>query len=111
VPVHRRDGADEGVDADLVDQQPRRLMEVVRHIVDDLASAVLHAALDQRPLGRADEHAVRANAINQLIAKDRLPGDSGGLEVIYLQILDPAVSGAIRQRLQQRRRLGHRHAH
>ena len=90
VPVHRRDGADEGIDADLVDQQPRRLVKVVGHIVDNLAPSILHAALDQRPLGRGDEHAIGEYAVVQLVAKDRLSGDFGGLEVIDLETLDPA---------------------
>src|SRR3984957_7809249 len=98
VPIHRRDGADEGLDPDLADQQPRRLMRVVGYIVDDLAPAIGLSTLDQRPLGRSDEHTVRANAADQLVAKDSVSGDSGGLEIIELENLDSAGFGPIRQR-------------
>ena len=36
VPVHWCDGHEERVDADVVDKQPRRLMERTRHVGDDL---------------------------------------------------------------------------
>src|SRR4029077_16523574 len=44
---HRRDGADERVDTDVLGEQPYRLMKVRRYVTDHLAAAVLHATLDE----------------------------------------------------------------
>ena len=110
MPVHRRDGADKGVDADLIDQQPGRLMEVIGDVVDNLAPAIFHAALNQRPLGCGNEHAIGADAVVEFVAEDRVSGDPGGLEVVDLEIFNPARCGSIRKRFQKRGRLGHCHA-
>jgi hypothetical protein len=111
VPIHRRDGADEGVDADLFGEQSRRLMKVVGNVADDLAVAVLHAALDQRTFGPGDEHAIGSDAFVQLVAQHRCGSDQGRLEIVDPQILDQAGPSALGQRLQERGRLGHGHAH
>src|SRR5277367_1206047 len=55
VAVHRRDGYNESVDADLVDHQARGLVEVVRNVVEDLAATLLQASLDQRAVGGGNE--------------------------------------------------------
>src|ERR1700746_1879348 len=87
VAVHRRDGADESVDADLFSEQSRRLMKVVGNVADDLAVAVLPASLYERTFGPGDEHAVRSNAFVQLIPQHRCGGDRGRLVIIEPDIL------------------------
>jgi hypothetical protein len=106
VPIHRRDGADERVDADLFSEQSRRLMKVVGNLADDLAAAVRHAALDQRTFGPGDEHAVGSDAFIQLVPQHRCASDRGRLKIVDPQILDQAGLGTLGQGLQERGRLG-----
>src|SRR5277367_6370712 len=110
VAVHRRDGADEGVDADLFGQQSRRLMKVIGNVVDDLTPAILHATLDEGAFGSTDKHAIGNKSVIELITQYRPAGDTGRFEIIEPDILDFAGLGAVRQGLQERRRLGHCHA-
>jgi hypothetical protein len=87
VLVHRRHSADKAVDADLLCQEARRLVEVIRDVADDLA-AVLRSSFDQPPLGGGDEHAEELDAAVQLVIEDRLARDQGRLEVVDPQALD-----------------------
>ncbi len=54
---------EEGVDADVLAQEPGRLMEVARNIGKYLASTILHALLDQGTLDVGDKHAIGMNAV------------------------------------------------
>ena len=86
-------------------------MEVVGNIVDDLAIAVLYAPFDEGWLHSGDEHAVRPDAVEQLVAKDGFAGHRGRFEVVDFQVVDRTGFGPGRKRVKQRRRLGDRHAH
>src|ERR1700677_1173867 len=59
--VHGRHGYKEGVDADVLSQQPGGLMEVARNIGEHFASAILLSPLDQGALDLGDEHAIWLN--------------------------------------------------
>jgi len=99
------------VDADLLDEQPGCFMEVVRHIGDHFSATILHASLDERAVDGGHKHAVRADAVVELIAQHRIAGDACGLKVVDSEILDRAGGRAIRQRLEQSRWLCDGHAH
>jgi len=99
VPVHGRHRREECVDADVLGQEPRGLGEITRDIGENLASAILFAPLDQSPLDRGNEHAVRMNAVAQFVAQNRLTCDTRRFKVIDLQVVDLTCGSAIRQRL------------
>src|SRR6516225_7652957 len=84
VSVHGRDRHEEGVNADVLGQQPSSLLEVARNVGEHLSSAVLHPPLDQGALHPGDEHAIGVNAVDQLVAQDRLTGDTRGFKVVDL---------------------------
>ena len=86
VPVHRRDRADEALDADLLGQQPGRLMKMVRNVQEHLA-VVLAAPLDQGAVGGGSEHAAGLDTVDQLVVEHAAAGDRGRLHVVELQRL------------------------
>jgi hypothetical protein len=86
-------------------------MEVVRHKADHFSPTILHTAFDERAVDGGHKHAVRTDAVVELIAQHRIAGDACGLKVIESEILDRAGDRAIRQRLEQPRWLGDGHAH
>jgi hypothetical protein len=109
--VHGRDGHKENVDADLVAQEPRGFVEIVRDEVKDLSSVVRQGSVDQRAIDGCDEHAVRTDAVDQLVAQHRVARDGGGLKIIQFEIADQPGGGPVRQRAEQGRRFGHGHPH
>ncbi len=110
--VHRRDSRQQGVDADLLRQHPRRLLKAGRHEPDG-AAAFLDRARLQLPFDGAVEQAVRADAVGQFIAHHRLARDGGGQQVVEVDVADLPRLGPVGQGLQQGRRLadaqGHSH--
>ncbi len=73
MPVHRRHGDNERIGAHMIGEQPGRGAERGRHELDRAAALGL-ALADQRAFDRGQEHAVRPDAVEQLIAQHRLRG-------------------------------------
>ena len=95
VGVHRRDGADQGVDADLVAQQAGRLLEAGRDELDRAGPPLLEGALLQPAFDGAVEQAPGPDAVHQLVTQHRIAGDGGGEEIIEVQVFDLAPLGPL----------------
>src|SRR5580704_4819876 len=104
VPIHRRDGADEGVNSNLVDQKSGRLVKVVGHIFDDF-TPVVDPVPDKCALGSGDKHAIGNKPVIELITQHRFTGDAGRLKVIDPDIFYFAGLSAVRQGFQKCGRL------
>jgi hypothetical protein len=71
-------------------------MEVVGHVVNHLAAAILHAPLDKCAFGSADKHAVGNKPVIELITQCCLAGDTGRFEIMGLLQIEWVIFAILR---------------
>ncbi len=110
VVVHRRDGADQGVDPGLP-HQPRNLLETGGDEGHRIGPSGRPRPRFQPPLDGAVEQAHRADPAHQLVPEHRPAGDAGGQQIVEADVVDLPGRGPFGQCCENGWRLGKSESH